>query len=120
MSIARAGVVTIAGLVAIAAAAVHADETRSPAAPTVLQITIPAPRPVNLSDASPTTLANMPAELCDARVTAYRAALSRAVGPAEAERALRLGANRNFDPGTLTPAQESFVSHVLSPPANGR
>jgi hypothetical protein len=66
-------------------------------APKPLQISIPAPANANLSAASPTTLANLPPFLLDARVSAYMVAISRSVSPREVEAAVG-GVNTSSTP----------------------
>jgi len=70
-------------LVPLAAGAADAG---SPAGHT-LEITIPAQPSVDLSTASPTTLANLPPLLLDARAAAYMIAISRSITPQEVETA---------------------------------
>src|SRR5271165_3013375 len=86
MSILRAWRFALLGAVLPAAALAAEGATVDQKLP--LQINIPAPARTNLSAASPTTLANLPSILLDARVSAYMVAISRSVSPHEVETAL--------------------------------
>jgi hypothetical protein len=76
---------------ALPAAALAADAGNGMSKP-ALQITIPAPARTDLSAASPTTLANLPPFLLDARVSAYMVAIPRSVTPHEVEATLHIDA----------------------------